>query len=251
MMRFSSWGQIFSLIAASLVASDAQADVVGGKVGVQYWQTASTGEVGEATDATIPWNTDPEGQYRVYLSIEHPLFLLPNLKVGYSSYDVEQATTLDKTYRLAGQLYSIGSSLDLIGENQLTDVITYYEILDRDILSFDLGVNFRSQSSTYGVSDLMANTESSASISEIAPMFYAKLSSGLPLIGISSYIEYQAGDNNHDYEVALGYRFVDNLAVNLTVLIGYKEQRLSYQFNDGIYANSEWRSAFVGLEAHF
>lgn len=238
-------------ILLMMASCGAFADTFGVKIGLQQWQSDSTGYVGEADDAVLNWNSDPQSQLRLYGSIEHPMFLFPNVKLGYSKFDFDDIALLDQTYRLGGQLYSIASELNYGGEYEIVDFISYYEIIDRDILSFDLGVNFRFQDTEYQVTDVNSGVNSQANVSSIEPLFYAKLTSSLPLMGLYSYFEYQAGDKNHDYETAIGYQFSENMMAAITVYIGYKDQQISYQYNDGIVAKAEWDSVFVSLESNF
>ena len=111
----SKWLAILLMMASC----GAFADTLGVKFGLQHWQADNTGYVGEADDAVLSWSSDSQSQIRIYGSIEHPIFLIPNVKMGYSKFDFEDIALLDQTYRLGGQLYSIASELNYGGEYEI------------------------------------------------------------------------------------------------------------------------------------
>lgn len=238
------------LTILSLFSAVTKADVIGTSIGVSFWQADAAGSVGEAVDATSSWTQD-DSQYRLHARLEHPIPFFPNLELGYSKGEFEDASVLSQTYRLGGQLYSVGTLLNLQGDNTIIDSVLYYEIVDRNIFSFDLGVNFRYHASEYHVAANEFNTSSSDDVSEFKPLLYAKLTSALPLIGISTYFKYQTGDKAHDYEFAVGYRFIDTMAMDMTVYLGFKDQHSHYEYVDGIFADSTSDGVFIGLESHF
>lgn len=239
------------VILTLMMGFGAHADTLGTKFGLQMWQPDMSGYVGEATDATLSWKNDGEQQFRLYGVLEHPGLFIPNLKLGYARFDFDDSAQLTQTYRLGDQLYSIGSVVDFGGEYEVLDFIAYYEIIDRNILSFDLGINFRFQETEYSIVDVNSGINSTANVSNTAPMLFARLQSGLPLLGISSYLEYQSGDKNSDFEGAIGYQFANTSIADTTVFLGYKSQQITHEFIDGIYSKAELESVFVALEIDF
>jgi len=59
------------------------------------------------------------------------------------------------------------------------------------------------------------------------------------------------GHSLHDYEMGIAYTFVDNLAVDLTVQLGYRSFLLELDDLEKVNTNLEFDGVFVGLEVHF
>jgi len=239
------------LLGASSLSGLAEADTLSLKLSVQQWQTDATGFFGEARDATITPNFSEQSQHKFQFSVEHPFPLVPNVFVAYSQNEFGGGAQLEQTYRLGGQVYSVASVLNSSLEYGKTDLALYYELLDNSLFEFDLGMQVRYLSASYRVTESLNDLSSSVSANDWQPMAYVKLQSGLPLVGIRSYIQLAKGDDNYEYEAAVGYQFADSIIADLSVFLGYKDSKLKLDSVDGIYAQNEWQAVFVGLELAF
>ena len=111
------------MLAAALALTPqlANADtVLGLYVGGQYWDTDASGEYGVGSEVFPPGFED-KGQNSYYAALEHPIPLIPNVKIRENSLE------FDGGY----------------GRNDFShrDYIFYYEFFDNDIISFDAGIN--------------------------------------------------------------------------------------------------------------
>ncbi|MEP3827065.1 MAG: hypothetical protein ABJM47_03165, partial [Lentilitoribacter sp.] len=54
-----------------------------------------------------------------------------------------------------------------------------------------------------------------------------------------------------DYQAALTYSLMENLAVDVTFQLGYRAVELELDDLDDIYSNLEFKGVYAGLEVHF
>ena len=238
-------------VMANAFAAMARADTMSVKLGVQQWKSDVSGYFGEASDATISPDFAETSQHKFLLALEHPLPLVPNLALSHSENEASGMVRLAQTYRLGEQLYSVASVLNARADYSTTDLTFYYEMLDSSLIGVDLGVQVRYLSADFHVDESQNSLSSSADASDWQPMAYAKLHSALPLVGLRSYVQLAKGDDNHEYEMAVGYQFVDSILADMSVFIGYKDSKTVLDKVDGIYAEQRWESVFVGLELAF
>ena len=249
---------IKTLIALSTLAvlPAAQADtLLGVYVGAQGWDMDTNG--GFANDASLTeFDFDKETKSSFYIALEHPVPFVPNVKVRRTAMDTGGDVVLNSTFTFNGEIFSASTPLVTEVDLTATDFILYYELFDNDLISFDFGLNGKHVDGTIFVADANDATNSAEeSFSGVVPMVYSRLQIGLPLTGLGVYAEgsYLSIDDNtlSDYELALTYEFVDNLAVDMSVQLGYRETSLELDDLDDIYSDLQFKGVFLGLEAHF
>ncbi|GAB2678016.1 TIGR04219 family outer membrane beta-barrel protein [Aliiglaciecola sp. 3_MG-2023] len=244
------------VLAASVVAVPVQADtLLGLYVGAQGWNMDTEG--GFANDANITrFDFDTETKSSFYVALEHPIPLIPNIKVRQTTLDTSGDVTLNSTFTFNGEIFSVDTPLTTEVDMSNTDFILYYELFDNDLISFDFGINGKYVDGEIFVRET-ADTSNFAreEFSGVVPMVYSKLYIGLPFTGLGAYAEgsYLAIDDHSlsDYEIALVYQFVDNLAIDMTLQLGYRATSLELEDLDDIYSDLEFSGAFAGIEIHF
>ncbi|MEG3767003.1 TIGR04219 family outer membrane beta-barrel protein [Alteromonas sp. 14N.309.X.WAT.G.H12] len=246
---------------AALSASSVMADTLAGLyVGAQGWGTNASG--GFADNSTFSsgssmadFNFDTQANFSFYAAVEHPLPLIPNVKLSITSLDSEGVTTLQSSFNFDGDLYSSGSKVRSEAELKSTDIILYYEIFDNDLVSLDVGLNGKYIDGTMYVKDTDSNTESEQAFSGIVPMVYSRVQVGLPFTGLGVYAEgsYLSFDDHKmsDYQVAVTYSFIESLAVDMTFQAGYRSVDIDIDDLDGVYTDMTVDGPFAGLEIHF
>ncbi len=237
-------------LAAAMVASSAQADtLLGLYAGAQYWQVEPEGEFGTAQDDQANFNFDDDAQGSFYIAFEHPVPLIPNIKLRQTQLEVAGAGNVD--FNFNGTNYSGTAQVDADLSN--TDLILYYEVLDNGLASFDFGVTVKSLDGEIIVSD--GDASDTQELSGYVPMGYIAANVGLPLTGFSIYGDFSIlsiGDHSMtDYQAGLAYTFVDNLAVDMSAQLGYRSFSLELDDLDGIYSDLEFSGIYGGLEVHF
>lgn len=240
--------------SAFLIAGQASADTfLGGYVGVQSWQMATEGGFSQDQNL-VDFSFEDENQVSFYAALEHPIPLVPNIKLARTSIDTSGMTTITSEFTFGNEVYIAGSEVSTQIDIDTTDYILYYEILDNDLISIDVGISGKQIDGDIVVVGGNGDT-SQESLSAIIPMGYAKIAVGLPLTGFGIYAEGSAlaidDDSFTDYQVALTYSFIESLALDLTIQVGYRSTELDINDLDDVYADLQFDGVFVGLEFDF
>lgn len=248
--------RIMLLIATMLTYSNAYADLIAGLyLDANIYQLSASGSFG-SEDTFASFSFDDEAQFSLSAAFEHPVPLIPNVKLRYNQLDVAGTTTLSSELDFAGQTFSTGQSIDTDTDFSHVDIILYYEIFDTHVLSADVGVNFKYLDGTIDVANLTANGNNARQdISAPIPMAYLKAHVGLPLTGLKAFVEGNfiglGDDRLTDYQLGLQYKFIDNLAVDAALNLGYRAINLDVDDLDNITADLDFDGLFAGIQIHF
>lgn len=188
-----------SILAAALFAactSVAQADIVGTKAGYNYWQTENHGTF-----------------QTVYAQLEHPIPLLPNAAVRYSTLDHDKLQF---------------DSYDAYG---------YYEILDNSNIALDLGFGGRRFDSGKLRED---------SFSDTVPMVNADLTLFQDsTLSFYSKLDVGQGSDTSFNDLEVGARI--NLFAGLQLQGGYRTYELNLDDTKGINNDERIRGFNLGI----
>jgi outer membrane protein len=244
------------IIATAVVAVPVQADtLLGLYVGAQAWNMDTKG--GFSNDASLTeFDFDTETKASFYAALEHPIPFVPNIKVRRTALDTMGDIILTSEFTFNGEIFSTDTPLNTEVDMTNTDFILYYELFDNDLISFDFGINGKYIDGEIFVQDSSDTTNfAREEFSGVVPMVYSRLYVGLPFTGLGVYAEgsFLSIDDHtlSDYEVALTYEFVDNLAVDMSLQLGYRATVLELDDLDNIYSDLEFSGAFAGIEVHF
>lgn len=225
----------FLSVAALLSCSSlAQADLVAVKGSVDYWYTE--GDANMAPQSQSDLSLDQKGSAQVTLAIEHPVPLLPNVKLRYSKIDNQTEQQIANT-----PVYDI--------QMENADYILYYELLD-NVVSADLGIAAKQINA-----DITVNGLTQSKIDETYPMLYGSVTAKLPFTGWSVSSETLLTDYDDtrisDTQAEIKYNFVDNLLVDLGAKVGYRALDIEMDKNSNNERKFEFKGPYIGLDAHF
>src|SRR5690554_6837819 len=115
-----------SLILATPLA---QADILGLGASVGYWDTDVSGKVASGSDSVdvhdqLQLKADGNADASIYF--EHPVPLLPNVRLAYTLIQQSGNGTLSGSFDGVSASASVRSDLDL----EQLDLTLYYEVLD-------------------------------------------------------------------------------------------------------------------------
>jgi len=247
------------LIAASFTTvfcTSAQADtLLGLYIGGQVWANEAKGNFGEGELDQATFNFKDETQGSFFVALEHPIPLIPNIKISSTVLDTVGNTTLTDNFTFGDETYTSNSELDTTFDANFIDYTFYYEILDNDLLTFDVGITARDLDSQINMLD-QANTKSSdLSVSGILPLLYVNTIIGLPFTGFNVFAEanFSSYDDStvYDYQVGVSYELLDNLAVDLDLTLGYRGMKLELDDLDDLYSDITFEGIFAGAIVHF
>ena len=240
--------------SALLLSAQANADtLLGGYVGAQAWNMDATGGFSE-NENIAGFAFESEQNASFYAALEHPIPLVPNIKLARTTMDTQGSTTLDTQFNFGDEVFLANATLDTQIEMTATDYILYYELLDSDIATLDIGVAAKQLEGDIVVVDQDGNM-AEEEFDGMIPMAYAKVAFGLPLTGLGVFAEGTFlsidDDSFTDYQAGISYNFVETLAIDMTIQLGYRSTELDIEDLDDIYANLEFDGAFLGIEFDF
>ncbi|GAA0359359.1 TIGR04219 family outer membrane beta-barrel protein [Bowmanella denitrificans] len=235
------------------LALPAQADtLLGLYVGAQGWRADSQGGFASNADVT-DFNFSDETVSSFHIALEHPIPLIPNIRIARQSLDTDGSTTLASSFQFGGQNFSAGTQVMSGLDMDSTDYTFYYEVFDNDLVSLDLGLTGRDVDGRLTASSTGLNA--AQSFSGIVPLLYGKVEIGMPLTGFGFQAQgnFLAIDDSkvYDYQAALTYSLLDNLAIDLTLQLGYRAFMLELDDMDDVYTDLDFKGPFAGVELHF
>ena len=246
-------------LSMACLAPTAQADtLLGLYLGVDGWQSDNSGSF--AQDGNLQsFNFEDETFTSYFAALEHPVPLVPNIKLKYTELELNGSTMLDESFSFGGSDYVVGTQVGTVSDLSHVDYILYYEIFDNDLVSIDLGVNakqFDGDIVVTGTSqDGGPSTTERVDFSGFVPLVYGRAEVGLPFTGLSVFFEGSllAIDDSkvQDYQAGIAYALLDNLAIDLDVKAGYRSMTLELDDIDDIYTDLDASGPFAGIQIHF
>ena len=239
--------QVIALSALS-VAFTANADTLSVSAGGGSWSESPSGNIQDTIDPAdvdvmdqLFWDDESQGYY--FVTLEHPVPILPNVRLMHTSLD--QSGSGNASFVFDGVAFSGNVSNDFSIET--TDIIAYYEVLD-NVVSLDLGLNIRSLDIDYTITG--GGESTSDSFSETVPMLYAMVGTspwpGLTISGELSYIGY-SGSSYSDFTAKIAYTTDFFVGVEA----GYRSQSIELDDVSDTDANLDFDGMFVGAYLKF
>lgn len=250
---------IAAALSMACLAPVAQADtVLGLYVGVDGWKADNDGSFSDNNNALQNFNFEDETFVSYYAALEHPVPLVPNLKLKYTELELNGSTVLEDTFSFNGTDYIVGTDVNSVTDLSHIDYIFYYEIFDNDLISIDLGINakqFDGQITVSYDSDEVFTQTETVDFSGFVPLAYGRFEAGLPFSGLSVFAEgsFLAIDDSkvQDYQMGIAWEFIDNLAVDVAVKAGYRSMVLELDDVDDINTDIDASGPFAGIQVHF
>ena len=228
------------------------ADTIGGELDIGYYEHTPSGTIqyqGNSIDLKDDFKWKKESDIFAKLYIEHPIPILPNIKLGYSSFGHSGSGILNNSITFANQTYAVNSQVDTKFDLDMYDITFYYEVVDTGF-DLDLGLNVKyidGSISAVGTDASSAVLNESTSFSVPVPMLYAKGRVPIPSTDIAlqaegNYISYN-GNQFYDFEAGVRY----TLAVGLGLEGGYKTMKLKLDNVDDLNLDSTFSGAYAKL----
>jgi len=242
-----------TLATALLAPQLASADFLSVYGGIEGWHVEPNASFGDNQSNSADFNLNKETATGFYIGFEHPVPLIPNIKLRRDSLDSDGQTTLTSNFVLDGVTYTGGDTVATTVELQQSDVIIYWELLDLDLLSFDFGLNAKHINVDLTATD--GTTSTAENFKGWIPMGYAAAEVGIPGLPLSiwaegSYIGY-SGDKFYDARAAVRYTLVETLPMDLTLSVGYRALVVDVDDLDGVFADIDFNGYYAGVEVRF
>jgi len=240
-------------LLALCVSFTSQADtLLGLYAGAQAWNMETSG--GFSNDGSnTEFNFEEQTNTNLYVAFEHPIPLIPNVKVQRTAMDTQGDVILDTQFTLGDKVFAANGNAFTDVSLTTTDFILYYELFDNDLVSFDVGLNAK-----HIDGEFLATVDGETGREEFSgpvPMVYSRLAVGVPFTGFGAFVEgsFLSIDDHtiSDYQAAITYSLMENLAIDLTLQLGYRAVTLELDDLDDIYSDLEFKGIYAGLEVHF
>jgi outer membrane protein len=251
---------IAAALSMACLAPVAQADtLLGLYLGVDGWKAENEGSFSDNDRGQQDFNFEDDTFVSYYAALEHPVPLVPNIKLKYTELELNGSTTLDDSFTFNGEDYVTQTDVTSMTDFSHIDYILYYEIFDNDLVSIDLGINakqFDGEIIVTGTSqDSGVNHTETVEFSGFVPLAYARAEVGMPFTGLSVFFEGSllAIDDSklQDYQAGIAWELIDNLAVDVAVKAGYRSLTLELDDIDDINTNIDSSGIFAGVQVHF
>ena len=233
----------------ALLSPFAAADtILGVYAGAGQWQGEYSGNAGDPSIDVKSLGMDEEDNNYYYIALEHPVPIIPNIKLQKMDITSEQTAIIDQSFVIDGTPFVAGTEVASDFDLSHMDIVLYYELLDNWV-NLDVGLNIRKfDGHVTAVSEF---TSESVDLDEAIPMIYAKAQFDLPLTGFSVGLEGNAinyEDNRlTDYSAKLQYMFDSALDIGLEV--GYRE--MSLEVDEDVTADIQLKGPYAALLFHF
>ena len=232
------------LVFATILTTFSQADFIGGELNLGYYSHAPSGNIayqGTSIDMVDTLNWKDEGDVFAKVYLEHPLPLVPNIKLGYSEFGHTGAGTLAQNIKFGGASYAVNSNINSTFDLKMYDLTFYYELLDNWI-NIDTGINVKYVDASVSIQN---NVESEATNFQVPiPMLYAKARFDVPTTDLSFQVEgnYATYDGHTLYDAEGGIRYT--FALGLGLEAGYKMMKLELNDIDDLSVESDFSGAY-------
>lgn len=218
-----------TLIALCVGVSVASAStILGMGVEADYYAPAASGDFSYSDNGTVShtyFNKDTESTYQVGIYFEHPVPLIPNIR-------------LDLTPEA-----SFSGSNGILGTNKVsvnqTDITPYYEILD-NVIDLDIGMTFK-------VLDVTVEGTTNQHLNQVIPMGYVAAGADIPGTGLRiagdlKYIKVN-GDSFTDTRI----KAVLDLSAGLQAQAGYRYESLKITDHYNVNGDVKFEGPFIGV----
>ena len=229
-----------------------QADTLSLTAGGGFWNASPSGNFKKITDpATVDLKDnlflDSESQGYAFITLEHFVPIIPNVRLQYTNLDYSGSGT--STFTFNGQNFTGNVVSDI--QMSALDLIAYYEILD-NVVSLDLGVNIRKLDIDYTIKSTSAGivTTTTDSLSQTIPMLYALVgASPWPDFLLSAEISYlsYSGSTLSDFTAKISY--TSSLFIGIEA--GYRSLNLQLDDVEDTNADVTFDGPFVGAYVKF
>lgn len=222
--------------------------ILGVYAGAGQWQADYSGNAGDPSIDVNSLGLEETDSNYFYIALEHPVPIIPNIKVQKVDISSQQTARIDRTFTIDGTTFTVGSEVESDFDLSHMDFVLYYEVLDNWV-NLDLGVNVRKFDGYVTAENEFTND--SVDLDEAIPMLYIKAQFDLPLTGFSAGLEGSGisydGNRLTDYSAKIHYMF--DSVMDLGLEVGYRE--MSLKIDEDVTADVQLKGPYAAVLFHF
>jgi outer membrane protein len=237
------------LVVLLLAGASARADFVGLYAGAGYWNANFSGDVIAGVSVEDDLKIDSSNSSYVYLAFEHPVPLIPNIKLAHTTLKDSGTGALSQAFTFNGDVYTVNETVTSEIDLTHTDVTLYYELLDLG-MDLDVGITGRYFQGEVAVN----NTREDLNV--LLPMLYGHAKFGLPFTGTYfggdiNYASY-SGNQIADYAVKVGWETENFILPEFGIEAGYRSFSIDADADDlDVNVDTQVDGVFLNLTGHF
>ena len=231
-----------------------QADTIFGVyAGVGVWAQDYSGAIEYTDQGGIDLEKDfgfgSENNTLMYVAIEHPLPMVPNIKLQRTEMSTTATSMLERDITFDGKSFSSGSNINSVLDLSHTDATFYYEILDNWV-SLDVGGTIRVFDGEVSILSEQGNISAQQGISVPLPMLYGKVQFDLPFSGFSLGAEanYLMISDNGVSDIS--FRAAYESPMRLGAELGYRTFTMKLDDIDELYGEMTIEGPYLALTLH-
>jgi outer membrane protein len=241
------------LTPVSLTSLPASADFIGLYVGGGFWQASPEGDIGR-TDINLEstLNLDEQNNQFVFVAIEHPIPILPNVRAQHSEMEWNGNALVSAGTNLNGNPFVTDEQVAVSVDLTHTDTTLYYEIMD-NVIDLDLGITARSfdgEASLVGVTQ-----QESIELDAVGPLLYGQVGVDIPITALSAHVLVNWTNIDKfrliDWAAQLTYELDLLPAVDAGLILGYRSMQVELDDLDDLEADASFEGYFLALQLHF
>ena len=213
------------------------APIIDLKLGAGIWAATPSGDLGVTdTDVEEVLGLEEENATFVFAAFEHPIPVLPNVRLKLMDLQYDADTVLTETFTLEDQTFSVDADVLTDVDLSHTDITLYYG-LPEFFLDVDFGLTVRSFDGEASVVSETAEITEQIDLDGSIPMAFADIRLDLPGTGLYFGAEANflavSDSSLTDYNVRVGYSTdVIPFLADLDVEVGYKSFALELDEED-------------------
>lgn len=244
--------KLATLACAALVSMPitSMADTLSLAIGGGIWQEEPSGyftNVDSTGDVTVKdnlgWKEEDQGY--LFATLEHPVPILPNVRILSTNLDHSGTGFIDFTVNGV----PFNETVNTTGSFDQTDITAYWEVLD-NVVSLDLGLTAKLIDFSYSIKSTTTTANTNGSLSATIPMLYGLVGAS-PIPGLflgveGNFIGYD-GNSLTDFTAKVSYTTDFFLGIEG----GYRSQTYELDDVDGYFGKLEFKGPFIGAYLKF
>ncbi len=250
-------GKFFiTLVATALISHNGVAADLGGEIAVGAWNHDPSGWIKypnnlpdfiSKIDLDDDLNLDTETDLYLRAKLEHPIPILPNVRLGYTKTNTSGNGRIEKGF-VFGDIH-LGAGTDVYSEAELKnlDGTFYYQLVDTGV-DLDLGLTVRYLDGYVMISDKTTGIKDTSDVDFVVPMLYANFRWPLPFLeGLSIGAEgnWVSYDGSALVDMQTDARYT--LPMGLGFEVGYRYQKVKLDDVDDTDADIDISGIYGGI----
>jgi len=248
------------LVTSAIVALSAStmADIIGGEVSIGLFNHNPSGWIQypvnssdiNKIDLDKDLNLNTKSEIYIRAKVEHPVPLIPNIKVAYTKINSKGNAISSKDFIFGNETFVANSTITTDMMFDSFDATLYYEVVDIGF-DADIGVTFRyidEYTNLYATSKSYASPiQQKNTISTIIPMFYGSIIIPLPLLdnlSIEAEGNFITYDSNTIYDIQANVRY--EFFMGFGVKAGYRVKKYKLSDTDDSSTDIDIEGFFIG-----